>query len=122
MSENPFAGQGAVMLDIGGDVGALVVSMPASMIGSEIEIDAVGAAPREHDHGHDHEHGHGHGHHHRAHVAVVDRPVSDGSQPSLVFPELVEGSYELFDKGEETVLLTVEITGGQVTFLEWPEA
>jgi hypothetical protein len=116
MSENPFAGQGAVMLDIGGDVGALVVTMPSSMVGAEIEIDSVGRI-HEHDHGHDH----GHGHHHRAHVAVVDRPVSEGSQPSLVFPELVEGSYELFDKGADHVLLTAEITGGQVTFLEWPE-
>ena len=47
MSENPFAGQGAVMLDIGGDVGALVVSMPSSMVGAEIEIDAVGGARHE---------------------------------------------------------------------------
>ncbi len=53
---------------------------------------------------------------------MVDRPSSEGSQPSLVFPELVEGSYELFDKGADDVLLTAEITGGQVTFLEWPEA
>ena len=40
--------------------------------------------------------------------------------PSLVFPDLVEGSYELFDKGQETVLLSAEIIGGQVIFLEWP--
>ena len=42
-----------------------------------------------------------------------------GSQPSLVFPDLVEGSYELFDKGAGHVLPTAEIIGGQVTFLEW---
>ena len=128
MSENPFAGQGAVLLDIGGDVGALVVSMPASMVGSEIEIAPVGGARPEHqgehhheeDHDHGHSYGDGHGHGHKPHVAVVDRPVAAGSQPSLVFPELVEGSYELFDKGEETVLLTVEIIGGQVTFTDWP--
>jgi hypothetical protein len=122
MSENPFAGQGAVLLDIGGDVGALVVVMPSSMVGAEVEIDVVGGARHEHDHGHDHGHGHGHGHAQRAHVAVVERPVSEGSQPSLVFPELLEGSYELFAKGADDVLLTAEITGGQVTFLEWPEA
>ena len=28
-AENPYAGQGAVLLDIGGDIGALVVEMPA---------------------------------------------------------------------------------------------
>ena len=117
-NENPHAGQGSVMLDIGGDVGALVVSMPPAMVGAEIEIEPVGGASREHDH--KHEHGHGHGHGHRPHVAVVDRPVTDGHEPSLVFPDLVEGSYELFDKGQDTVLLTAEIIGGQVTFLEWP--
>ena len=117
MNENPHAGQGSVLLDIGGDVGALVISMPSAMVGVEIEIAPVGGS-HEHDHGH--EHGHGHGHGHRPHVAVVDRPVTDGHQPSLVFPDLVEGSYELFDKGQDTVLQTAEIIGGQVTFLEWP--
>ena len=131
-NENPHAGQGSVLLDIGGDVGALVVSMPPAMVGVEIEIARRGGDdhdhPHEHGHGHGHghghEHGHGHGHGHRhghrPHVAVVDRPVTDGSLPSLVFPDLVEGSYELFDKGQETVLLTAEIIGGQVAFLEWP--
>ena len=122
VSENPYAGQGAVLLDIGGDVGALVVAMPASMVGLEIEIAPVGGHGHGHHHGHHHghDHGHGHGHGHRPHVAVVDRPVTEGSLPSLVFPELVEGSYELFDKGADTVLLAAGITGGQVTFLEWP--
>ena len=113
MNENPQAGQGSVLLDIGGDVGALVISMPSAMVGVEIEIAPVGGS-------HEHHHGHEHGHGHRPHVAVVDRPVTDGHQPSLVFPDLVEGSYELFDKGQDTVLLTAEIIGGQVTFLEWP--
>ena len=118
-NENPHAGQGSVLLDIGGDVGALVVSMPPAMVGVEIEIAPVGGS-HEHNHEHGNGHGHEHGHGHRPHVAVVDRPVTDGHQPSLVFPDLVEGSYELFDKGQDTVLLTAEIIGGQVTFLEWP--
>ena len=33
-AENPHAGQGPVLLDIGGDIGALVVSMPAPPRGS----------------------------------------------------------------------------------------
>ena len=121
-NENPHAGQGSGLLDIGGDVGALVVSMPPAMAGVEIEIAPAGEVAHEHDHAHGHDHGHAHEHQHghRPHVAVVDRPVTDGHQPSLVFPDLVEGSYELFDKGQDTVLLTAEITGGQVTFLEWP--
>ena len=121
--ENPHAGQGSVLLDIGGDVGALVVTMPSSMAGVEIEIAprrARNTRPRtaiRHEHGHGHSHAHGH----RPHVAVVNRPVTaEGAVPSLVFPELVEGSYELFDKGEDAVLLTADIVGGQVTFLDWP--
>ena len=31
-AENPFAGQGSVLLDIGDDVGALVVTMPGAMV------------------------------------------------------------------------------------------
>lgn len=115
--ENPHAGQGSVLLDIGGDVGALVVAMPPSMVGVEIEIDRVGGGLH-----HGHGHGHGHAHGHRAHVAVVDRPVPGGTQPSLVFPELLEGTYELFDKGTDDVLMTAEVTGGQVSFAEWPHA
>jgi hypothetical protein len=121
VNENPHAGQGSVLLDIGGDVGALVISMPPAMVGVEIEVARVGGnSSYDHDDRHDHGHGHGHDHGQRPHVAVVDRPVTDGHQPSLVFPDLVEGSYELFDKGQDTVLLTAEIIGGQVTFLEWP--
>ena len=55
-------------------------------------------------------------------MAVVDRPVPGGTIPSLVFPELAEGSYDLFDKGGDAVLLTAGVVGGQVTFLDWPSA
>jgi len=109
------------MLDIGGDIGALVVTMPPSMAGVEIEIAPEGSGHAAHGHQHQHGHGHSHALGHRPHVAVVNRPTGDGAVPSLVFPELVEGSYQLFDKGEDEVLLTAGIVGGQVTFLDWPE-
>lgn len=123
--ENPHAGQGAVMLDIGGDVGALVVTMPVAMVGLEVEIEGHGGQvePHEHqadDHDHGHGHGQGHGHLHRQHVAVIRRPVAGGEIPSLVFPELVEGRYDLFDKGSDEVRLTVDIRGGEVTSADWP--
>ena len=56
MVENPFAGQGSVLLDIGGDVGALVVTMPAAMGDFEIEIRPWGSDDHDHDHDHDHRH------------------------------------------------------------------
>jgi hypothetical protein len=102
--ENPYAGQGAVVLDIGGDVGALVVTMPASMLGTEVEIRPLG-----------------HGHGHLAHVAVVDRPVRDGSMPSLVFGGLEDGGYELFEKGHpDAVTMRADVVGGQVSTVDWP--
>jgi len=103
--ENPHAGQGSVLLDIGGDVGALVVTMPTEMVGVEIELDrAVG---------------HAHGGH-RPHVAVVNRPVGDGHVPSLVFPELLAGRYGLCLKGSSDVVLVVDVPGGEVVTTEWP--
>ncbi len=43
--ENPDAGQGMVLLDIGGDVGALIVVMPAELVGHEVEVLADGEHP-----------------------------------------------------------------------------
>jgi len=124
--ENPHAGQGSVLLDIGGDVGALVVTMPASMLDVEVEIKPVGAdfdEPADHPHGHDHGHGHGHGHGRHPHVAVVARPVpGGGSVPSLVYPDLVGGSYDLYVKDTTDIVLTVEVPGGSVATAEWPGA
>ena len=114
--ENPFAGQGAVMLDIGGDIGALVVTMPQGMAGVEVEIRPLDAQ----DHGHHHAHGHDHGHAHHPHVAVVERPVAGGRVPSLVFPEVVEGRYGLYEKETYDVRLVVDIRGGEVTDADWP--
>lgn len=74
--ENPHAGRGtAVMLDIGGDIGAVVLTLPDDLVGREIEVVPVGSrgpggkyehAPADHahddgshahgDHEHDHEH------------------------------------------------------------------
>lgn len=42
--ENPPAGQGSVVLDIGGDVGALVVTMPPELEGVEVEINRIDLA------------------------------------------------------------------------------
>jgi len=104
--ENSFALQGAVMLDIGGDVGALVVEMPEGLEGVEVEIRPVGAGSQ-------------HGHHH-PHVAVVARPVGDVTVPSLVFPELTEGEYELYMKPAGEVRLTATVRGGAVSSATWP--
>ncbi len=124
-AENPHAGGNAVVLDIGGDVGALIVTMPAEMIDLEVEIIPAGTT-RPHTHGNgEHHHPHEHGHSHSAgappHVAVVPRPAPDGSVvPSLVFGELVEGRYDLYVRPDGAVRLTADVHGGKVTQANWP--
>lgn len=129
-AHNPHAGQGAVMLDIGDGVGALVVTTPASMLGEEVDIasddpavTAELARAYAHDHGHDHGHAHGHdhGHAHRPHVAALPRPVPGGREvPSLVFPALPAGEYRLYPKGGEEAVMTVAVRDGHVTTASWP--
>ena len=136
-THNAFAGQGAVVLDIGGDIGALVVQMPTELEGVEIEIRPVVLAehgqedPRRADHGHDHLHDHAHDHAHesthahphdhaRPHVAVVERPTANGPSASIVFGELRGGEYELYERFDEQVRLRVLIHGGAVTEANWP--
>lgn len=111
-TENPYAGQGSVLLDIGGDVGAVVVVMPDGMEGVEVEI-----RPEEGRRRHDRDH---HRHEHHPHVAVVARPVQDGRLPSLVFPEVGEGHHGLYAKDSGEKLLVVSVRGGEVTTASWP--
>lgn len=95
-AHNAFAGQGAVLLDIGGDVGALVVRMPEDLVGVEVEIRP--------------------GH---RHVAVVGRPVAGGMLPSLVYDGVAAGDYVLGLKGDPTPRLGVTVRGGAVTEADW---
>jgi hypothetical protein len=131
-TQNAFAGQGPVVLDIGGDIGALVVEMPAALDAVEVEIRPVAsatgttstaaiAAPHSHD-SHPHgspEPGHGHSHAH-PHVAVVARPTGAGQLPSLVFGELSAGDYELYERTDGRVRLYATVRGGEVTEASWP--
>jgi hypothetical protein len=107
VEDNSRAGQGPVLLDIGGDVGAAVVVLPAALAGTEIEARPTG--------------GDALGHHHFPHVGVVARPVPDGSVVhSAVFGELPAGSYELYERPAGPVRLRVAVTGGAVTEAVWP--
>jgi hypothetical protein len=103
--ENPFAGQGSVLLDIGDDIGTMVIAIPPELEGVEVEIRP--AVPPT-------------GHVHHPHVAVVNRPVAGGLLPSLVFPEVQEGTYGLYLKHEDVRQLTVTVAGGEVSSAQWP--
>ena len=115
LAENPYAGQGSVLLDIGGDVGAVILHLPAAWEGAEVEYRWLGE-PDAHHHEHLHDQDHDHDHGHRPHVAVVGRPAGDRIAYSAVFPELVAGCYVLsLPDGSE---IEAEVEGGVVTELD----
>jgi hypothetical protein len=128
VEDNSHAGQGPVVLDIGGDIGALIIAMPASLAGCEIEARPVsGAAKATYDAaGSTHTHFHsGHHHHHShgaplVHVGVVERPGDGAVRHSAVFGELQDGSYELYVRPDGPVQLTATVRGGEVTSESWP--
>ncbi len=57
-AENPYAGQGAVLLDIGDDIGALVVTMPAALDEAEVEIRPLDQHAHSFNEGSSEEHAH----------------------------------------------------------------
>jgi len=125
--ENPHAGQGAVLLDIGADVGAVVVYTPAGLLGAEIEVCPAGRRDAPPVDGQDWWLGEwrAHGHAHDTapawpHVAVLSRPTPGGPRPAAVFPGLRAGSYELWLRPGQPTALTVSVSGGGVTQVDWP--
>ena len=51
---------------------------------------------------------------------MVARPAPAGIVYSLVYPQLTEGSYELYLRPHGPVELTADVTGGHVTEAVWP--
>jgi hypothetical protein len=100
----PGASKGAVVLDIGGDIGAGVVLTPASMDELEIEIRRAGT---EWD---------------GTHVAVRER-VQPG-RPSVhaaVFASLASGTYDLRVRfgAAGAGINHIDVVGGQVATTQW---
>jgi hypothetical protein len=100
------SGVGTVLLDIGGEVGAAAIYVPASLAGEEIEIRGVDEPWR------------------GTHVAVRERPLSDRTVWAALFPALSQGSYEIRVRGGDPTTPTarVRVTGGQVTAQHWCDA
>lgn len=91
---------GSVLLDIGGDVGALILHTPADLLGAEIEISPDGDDAR------------------RRHVAVRERRGPGPTRYAAIYPALHAGAYTLWGLHGEPAL-KVDITGGAVTEIEW---
>ena len=96
------SGPGTVVMDVGGDIGALVLYTPAGMDGREIEIS------RDDDHGA-----------RRTHSQVHRRHMADATTYAAVYPKLTAGTYTIWTD-EQNAAATVVITGGQITTCRWP--
>ncbi|WP_239138314.1 phospholipase [Actinoplanes regularis] len=96
------SGQGTVMLNIGGNVGALIIGTPARLHGHEIEVSPVDAPSQ------------------RQHAAVRARYVRGGVTYCVVIDNLAEGRYAIWADGPEP-LTEVEVRGGAVAEFTWPE-
>lgn len=93
------------MVDIGGDVGAAIVSTSSSLVGFEIEIRQRGAAWD------------------GTHVAVRERHVSGGVMHAALFPTLECGTYEIRLRGDAaSPVASFTVEGGRVSAarLPWP--
>jgi hypothetical protein len=89
----------ALVLDIGGDVGALVLYADEELIGAEIDVTRVGEVQ-----------------HHGVHTAIRRRRVADRDIVCGVYPQLPAGNYTVWGLGGDA-LATVAIEGGRVAEL-----
>jgi len=95
-AEPQFASSGsALMLDIGGDIGAVIVYLADQPVGEELEIQPIGQPA------------------HRFHTGVHDRLVDGVMTRVAVFPEVRTATYELLDRQAEPFAV-VEAAGGEV--------
>jgi hypothetical protein len=103
---------GTVLLDIGGDIGALIINTTADLHLAEIEVSRVDDDDV-HAHG-----GHRHAHPHRTHVAVRERRGPSGVRYAAIYPGLRAGEYTVWGSDGRPAD-TVRIVGGEVAQLDW---
>jgi hypothetical protein len=89
-----------VVLDIGGDLGALIVHTGPHMVGVEIEISADA---RDND---------------RTHKEVLEREINGRPAYTAVFDKLEHGAYTLW-VGDAARARGVAVSAGAVSELDW---
>jgi len=89
-----------VVLDIGGELGALIVYTDAAMLGAEIEISRTGEDER------------------RSHKDVLQREINGRPAYTAVFDKVSAGSYTLW-VNDEPRARDVAVAGGAIAELDW---
>jgi hypothetical protein len=92
-----------VVLDIGGEIGALIVHTDPDLLGTEVEISRAGEDDR------------------RNHKEVLERTTGGGSEHVLVFDNLLEGAYTLWVAGVAKAR-EVRVEGAEIAELDWRSA
>jgi hypothetical protein len=98
-SHEPAPKGGPVVMDIGGDVGGLIVRLDDSLEGTELPIEFAEDPQRD------------------IHTGVWRRSIGGASVVVAVYPELREGSYRIH-AGKDHAGADLEIIGGQVAELD----
>ena len=88
-----------VVLDIGQDVGALVIYTEAALRGREIEVSPHGTTAR-------------------VHVEVLERRINGRPVFAAVFPGLRAGDYDIWEDFPKP-RGTITIVGGEVAKVDW---
>ena len=96
----PRSHPGFVVLDIGDEVGALIVCTDPELHGCEVEVSPTGDD------------------HHRSHKEVLERRIGDHPAFTAVFDDLPAGTYTLWLQGDARAR-HVEINGGAIAELDW---
>jgi hypothetical protein len=96
----PTGPRWSAVLDIGGDVGALILYTPAELAGAEIEVSPIDTPLR------------------RTHTQVLERQTTGAPIHAALYAELVEGTYWIWDDDPDREHL-VTIRGGSVVELDW---
>ncbi|MEY9887720.1 hypothetical protein ABIA35_006892 [Catenulispora sp. MAP12-49] len=89
---------GSVVLNLGGDIGALIIQAEADLLGVEIEISPLD----------------GTGEPHRTHSMVRERQTVPQPRYDAVYPDVQAGRYTIW-RDATTPAGTVTISGGQIT-------
>jgi hypothetical protein len=98
------SGEGTVVIDVGGDRGALIVWVPAALDGTELEVRREGEPWR------------------GEHTAVRPRHLRDGTCFAAVYGSLVAGRYQLRVRGNGAApAVEASVVGGSIAEATWPD-
>lgn len=92
-----------VVLDIGGEIGALIVYAEAKLFDTPIEVSPSGADGD------------------KFHQHILERPMPSGTTYAAVFDKVTQGKYTLWLHGEPRIR-DFEIIGGTASEVDWRDS